>query len=1347
MLDSFSGADTLGNPVPDVNLSIADKYGVQFRPRQSFFEDRFLALENYLTSANNILSLYPIAESKSFNLLNSEESEPTSASDEWDKRLATYAELTYQDLALVSTGYRYLVAIDETQGGLWTIYTVQSDKSLLLTRVQNFDTKQYWNYIDWVLPGYNSSIRPVAEVATFNDLQTLSNINEGDSVKITANSFGKFEIYQYLDSEWVRVVAEDSTIAVDSQVWDYSSGRFGFDLEVFDTQRFDQNPISETRQILRALNEEIFTNELLEYRNELLILVFEYILTEQTAPEWLIKTSLVDVSHKIRDLEPYQIYRQDNQDFVQDYINEVKPYHVKVKEFNLRYEGQDNFLGTLTDFDVPSYYDTSVNRFVSPVLDDNEYSTITGVLESATPSTDPIWQTLPWSQWFDNYRLSLGSVTVLEGGSGYTVPPQVSVTGTATREASLTARINTAGEVIEIVVVDAGEGYTTTPIITITEGNGTGAKAVAVMTNLMVRSFDTTIKFDRYEYTSTVLDWTANTKYEEGSLVRYLGKVYTVNEVTDSSELDSGDEFDPSFYTEVDQSTLSGADRTIGLYDPDPADPGRELALVIAGIDYPGVQVQGVPFNQNTGYDIGNFDVTPFDNLDFGPEGQPTYSPDLLDTIYESSFTDTFLGTRSTDINVAGGEFIDTYSSHAPEELVPGSSFDTLDLKVYTRPGADWTGDGHGFDIRSKNESFQAGGITVGFDDLVKFPVAVSVENETLGQTLDAVNNFSVDWPNKRLTVTSGASAGDIIGIRTFDIGGGNQLFKQDYTGDLVGNSLTVPVAYDEIYDFFVKVNGFIVTDYSYAADGDFSTTISFDNTYNSSHLVTVVALGIQTPQKSWSSPQGQYNVYVSGTPEFDLTVPLSGTNEINMLVLRNGFRLRPAESRHHLGDGSSSGPYYLPNKGGTNQGLVADNEVKVYVDNVEQILAVDFVVSPWDGSSDRFVEFTTAPDAGSTIIVAVTTNAEYTVHDSKITLSTAPPPGTVITVATYGDTSEQDLLTQVFQGPTEELLSEVQPYDTTGFDSPNLTPSESLPGLFDNSVGVTLFSNNFDIGKTVTSSERLEVHRNGRRLLPGLDYTTSGTVVTLGGSVVGPSDEVVITFFTQNIVPNTLDFRIFQDMLGNQRISRINDNNKTVLAQDLSVSDDTIYVRDASKLDDPNPSANLFGVIIIDGERITYRTRDVASGTVSGLRRGVAGTGISAHSTGAIVTSVGPGEILPTSYQKTVYKNTLNGDGSTRLFGASNVTIAAGLDSTEIEEAVRVSVGGTELADSAFTVTQVDPYVEVTLVDAPGNGVEVEISIVKSTVMYGQGSATASDGVALQEQTTQAARFIRGEI
>ena len=77
----------------------------------------------------------------------------------------------------------------------------------------------------------------------------------------------------------------------------------------------------------------------------------------------------------------------------------------------------------------------------------------------------------------------------------------------------------------------------------------------------------------------------------------------------------------------------------------------------------------------------------------------------------------------------------------------------------------------------------------------------------------------------------------------------------------------------------------------------------------------------------------------------------------------------------------------------------------------------------------------------------------------------------------------------------------------------------------------------------------------------------------------------------------------------------------------------------------------------------------------------------------------------------------------------------------------MRVRVGGTELPNSAYTVTQVDPFVEITLVDAPATGVEVYIYIVKSNVMYAQGVSTASNGVALQEQTTQAARFIRGEI
>jgi hypothetical protein len=217
--------------------------------------------------------------------------------------------------------------------------------------------------------------------------------------------------------------------------------------------------------------------------------------------------------------------------------------------------------------------------------------------------------------------------------------------------------------------------------------------------------------------------------------------------------------------------------------------------------------------------------------------------------------------------------------------------------------------------------------------------------------------------------------------------------------------------------------------------------------------------------------------------------------------------------------------------------------------------------------------------------------------------------------------------------------------------------------------------------------------------------------------------------------------------MLGNQRILRINDNNTSTLVQDLGATDDVIHVLDASKFAEPNLGGNIFGTVTIDGERISYRTRNLTENTLGGLRRGTAGTGAASHSAGDTVINAGPGDVLPAQYQQTIHKNTFAGDGTTRIFVAEDVTVGSGLTSAELQEAVRVVVGGTELNNTEYTVTQTDPTTEVTLVDAPASGVSVTVYIVKSTVMYAQGTDTASNGVALQEQITQAVRFMKGDI
>jgi len=697
--DSFCGADSQGNLVPDPTLSPALQYGVQFRPRQSMFANRFLALQNYLQHVNAVLLQYPISEIRNFALLNSSDPEPAAGSGAWNKRVANIEQLSYQDLVQVPVGYQYLVASDSTQNGLWTIYTVTTTKTfgtLFLNRVQNYDTRNYWQYVTWYRPGYNTSIKIVAQVANYADLATLSVYQApvGSSVQVTANSQGKFEIYLRTDIGWDRVALQDGTIQFRAELWDYALGRFGFDIEVFDAQHFDQEPLTETRKIIQAINEQLLIDELLIERNRALILMFNFVLSEFEAPGWLNMTSLIDVDHKIRQLLPYQTYQQDNQDFVLNYIQEVKPYHVSIRAFNLIYNGFDTYQGSMADFDLPAFYNNAQvpNQYMSPILTPYNLSTAQGTGHASTysdvASDSTLWQTQPYSFWFENYALSIQDAIIVDGGLGYTVAPQLTVTGVCVTPATMTATVNSAGHISQVIITDPGLGYTTTATVTITGGNGTGGQIVAVMGNKLVRSINTTIKYDRYQYATTIVPWQPNVTYTTGTQVRHVNRVWSANTTVTSAT------FDPANWTTVAASSLSGVDRTMGFYVPGPNEPGLNLPLLIDGVDYPGVQVAAPTFAQNTGFDVGNFDVNPFDNISYGPNGEPTYDLGILDATYESSFLDPYLGTRATDINVVGGEFVGPYESHAPEELVPGSIFDTLDLRVYSRAITYYTGNG-----------------------------------------------------------------------------------------------------------------------------------------------------------------------------------------------------------------------------------------------------------------------------------------------------------------------------------------------------------------------------------------------------------------------------------------------------------------------------------------------------------------------------------------------------------------------------------------------------------------------------------------------------------------------------
>jgi hypothetical protein len=87
------------------------------------------------------------------------------------------------------------------------------------------------------------------------------------------------------------------------------------------------------------------------------------------------------------------------------YINEVKPYHVVIKDFLFKYTGIDVFEGDITDFDLPAQYDNTIKQFVTPELVYSNPSNAYQYLPS-----DPIWDTLSYNQWFNNFGLGITGV-------------------------------------------------------------------------------------------------------------------------------------------------------------------------------------------------------------------------------------------------------------------------------------------------------------------------------------------------------------------------------------------------------------------------------------------------------------------------------------------------------------------------------------------------------------------------------------------------------------------------------------------------------------------------------------------------------------------------------------------------------------------------------------------------------------------------------------------------------------------------------------------------------------------------------------------------------------------------
>jgi hypothetical protein len=330
-----------------------------------------------------------------------------------------------------------------------------------------------------------------------------------------------------------------------------------------------------------------------------------------------------------------------------------------------------------------------------------------------------------------------------------------------------------------------------------------------------------------------------------------------------------------------------------------------------------------------------------------------------------------------------------------------------------------------------------------------------------------------------------------------------------------------------------------------------------------------------------------------------------------------------------------------------------------------------------------------------------------------------------------------------VFQGPVTIGVAVNEPYDSTDFD---LATVNNTIGSYDYTEGVVETKNDFQLGLPVLDPTRLWVTKNGQQKFYGIDFLIVGEELVLAGPAISPTDVVVIEQFSDSIVPEELDLRIFQDMRGVQATYRITPSTTTYLVEPLLQTDDVIYLNDVGALAQPDLAINVWGLLIVGSERIMYRNYDAVTNTVSSLRRGTAGTSICDHAVDSLVYNVNSDNLLYPEYQDHYVSDYVLADGTTTTFIATNINLVAptkaGFDMTK---AILVYVGGT-LQTSGYTVTSIAPAT-VVFDTAPTEGYQVTIQVRQSQSWYATGDyPNPSNGNALQTQVTLAGQFFRGQ-
>ena len=195
----------------------------------------------------------------------------------------------------------------------------------------------------------------------YSDINT-STLVQDEIIKVNFGYNSKWELWKYCDADYlagttttynssnlslVRVGLQTATAKLKTTVY---------------TEADSTALATELRAYIKTLKDNVLISQNLKYQNELLFALIRYVISEQQHVDWLFKSTYLNVIQQDTALSQKSSFEKDPFNDVRTYIEEVKPYRAKIRNFlSKKSPVRENANMAMSDFTTTTDYNVNAN--------------------------------------------------------------------------------------------------------------------------------------------------------------------------------------------------------------------------------------------------------------------------------------------------------------------------------------------------------------------------------------------------------------------------------------------------------------------------------------------------------------------------------------------------------------------------------------------------------------------------------------------------------------------------------------------------------------------------------------------------------------------------------------------------------------------------------------------------------------------------------------------------------------------------------------------------------------------------------------------------------------------------